>query len=90
MVVALVLLSELDQGLAALPGPDLPVHGDVRAGRRGQPDHDEPARGRLRQAARLWTAYLALGGAGAMLLLGAAAMIEMVYHLQLNRRWARR
>ncbi len=37
--------------------------------------------GKLR---RLWTAYLALGGAGATLLLGAAAMIEMVYHVQLN------
>jgi branched-chain amino acid transport system permease protein len=37
--------------------------------------------GKLR---RLWTAYLALGGAGATLLLGAAAVIEMVYHVQLN------
>ncbi|MFT3955850.1 MAG: branched-chain amino acid ABC transporter permease [Piscinibacter sp.] len=37
--------------------------------------------GKLR---RLWTAYLALGGAGATLLLGVAAMIEMVYHVQLN------
>lgn len=37
--------------------------------------------GKLR---RLWTAYLALGGAALVVLLGAAAMIEMVYHLQLN------
>ncbi|MGD9834585.1 MAG: branched-chain amino acid ABC transporter permease [Piscinibacter sp.] len=37
--------------------------------------------GKLR---RLWTAYLALGGAGATLLLGVAAVIEMVYHIQLN------
>lgn len=37
--------------------------------------------GKLR---RLWSAYLALGGAGATLLLGVAAMIEMVYHVQLN------
>ncbi|MBN8486445.1 MAG: branched-chain amino acid ABC transporter permease [Burkholderiales bacterium] len=37
--------------------------------------------GKLRQ---LWTAYLALGGAGAVVLLGVAAMIEMIYHLQLN------
>ncbi|MCK6426412.1 MAG: branched-chain amino acid ABC transporter permease [Burkholderiaceae bacterium] len=37
--------------------------------------------GKLR---RLWTAYLALGGAGLTVLLGAAVMIEMVYHLQLN------
>ena len=35
-----------DQGLAALPRPDLHVHGDVRAGRHRQPDHDEPARRR--------------------------------------------
>lgn len=37
--------------------------------------------GKLR---RIWTAYLALGGAGATLLLGVAAVIEMVYHIQLN------
>jgi branched-chain amino acid transport system permease protein len=39
------------QGLAAVPGPDLPVHGDVCAGGHRQPDHDEPARGRFWQAA---------------------------------------
>ena len=33
---------------------------------------------------RLYTAYLALGGAGAVALLGVAGLIEMVYHLQLN------
>ncbi|MCW5663112.1 MAG: branched-chain amino acid ABC transporter permease [Piscinibacter sp.] len=33
---------------------------------------------------RLWTAYLALGGTALTVLVGAAAMIEMVYHLQLN------
>ena len=37
--------------------------------------------GKLR---RLWTAYLALGATGLVVLLGAAAVIEMVYHLQLN------
>ncbi|MFM2069383.1 MAG: hypothetical protein RLZZ584_4292, partial [Pseudomonadota bacterium] len=37
--------------------------------------------GKLR---RLWTAYLALGGIGIVLLLASAAMIEMVYHLQLD------
>lgn len=37
--------------------------------------------GKLR---RLWTAYLALGGAALVVLLGLAAIIEMVYHLQLN------
>ena len=33
---------------------------------------------------KLWTAYLALGGTGLAVLLGASAMIEMIYHLQLN------
>lgn len=37
--------------------------------------------GKLRQ---LWTAYLALGGAGLTVLLGLSAMIEMLFHLQLN------
>jgi branched-chain amino acid transport system permease protein len=37
--------------------------------------------GKLR---RLWTGYLALGGSALVLLLGMAAMIEMIYHLQLN------
>jgi branched-chain amino acid transport system permease protein len=37
--------------------------------------------GKLR---RLWTAYLALGGTALVALVGIAAMIEMVYHLQLN------
>jgi len=33
---------------------------------------------------RIWTSYLALGGAALAALTGAAAMIEMVYHRQLN------
>ncbi len=33
---------------------------------------------------RLWTSYLALGGLAFVMLVGAGAMIEMVYHLQLN------
>jgi branched-chain amino acid transport system permease protein len=37
--------------------------------------------GKLRQ---LWTAYLALGGTAFVMLAGAGAMVEMVYHLQLN------
>jgi branched-chain amino acid transport system permease protein len=32
----------------------------------------------------LWASYLALGGLAAVILAGAGAMIEMVYHLQLN------
>lgn len=38
--------------------------------------------GKLRQ---VWGSYLALGGAAATALVGVAAMIEMVYHLQLNQ-----
>jgi branched-chain amino acid transport system permease protein len=37
--------------------------------------------GKLRQ---LWTSYLALGGTAFIVLAGAGAMIEMIYHLQLN------
>jgi branched-chain amino acid transport system permease protein len=37
--------------------------------------------GRLRE---LWVSYLALGVTGLVALLGAAGMIEMVYHLKLN------
>ncbi|MGA0611030.1 branched-chain amino acid ABC transporter permease [Caldimonas sp. KR1-144] len=37
--------------------------------------------GKLR---KLWTSYLALAGTALVALVGAAAMIEMVYHLQLN------
>jgi branched-chain amino acid transport system permease protein len=37
--------------------------------------------GRLKE---LWVSYLALFATGLVILLGAAAMIEMVYHLQLN------
>ena len=33
---------------------------------------------------RIWTSYLALGGTAFAALVGAAAMIEMVYHRQLN------
>ena len=39
------------------------------------------AYGKLR---RLWTAYLALGGTSLVVLVGVAAMIEMLYHMQLN------
>jgi branched-chain amino acid transport system permease protein len=33
---------------------------------------------------RIWTSYLALGGTALAALVGAAAMIEMIYHRQLN------
>lgn len=33
----------------------------------------------------LWTSYLALAGCALTMLVGAGAMIEMVYHLQLNK-----
>ena len=37
--------------------------------------------GKLRQ---IWTSYLGLGLTAIVMLAGAGAMIEMVYHLQLN------
>ena len=37
--------------------------------------------GKLRQ---LWVSYLGLAGTGLVVVLGAAAMVEMTYHLQLN------
>jgi branched-chain amino acid transport system permease protein len=37
--------------------------------------------GKLR---KLWTSYLALAGTGLTMLVGAAAMVEMMYHYQLN------
>jgi hypothetical protein len=33
---------------------------------------------------RLWPSYLGLGGTALVALLGAACMVEMTYHLQLN------
>ena len=84
MVVSLVLLSEwtkawlLYLGLAftfmVMMGPG-GVAGLVVMNLR------VAAFGKLR---RLWTAYLALGGAALTALAGVAAMIEMVYHLQLD------
>ncbi|HUG23402.1 branched-chain amino acid ABC transporter permease [Piscinibacter sp.] len=41
--------------------------------------------GKLR---RLWPSYLALGGTALVMLVGAAAMIEMIYHLQLDSAMA--
>lgn len=84
MVVALALLSELTKawllylGLTFLlmvmfaPGGFASlVMMNVRLAARGQ----------LR---RLWVGYLALGGAALAVLLGSSAMIEMLYHLQLD------
>ena len=43
--------------------------------------HPRTFGGKLRQ---LWTSYLALGGTALVGVMGAACMIEMTYHLQLN------
>jgi branched-chain amino acid transport system permease protein len=84
LVIALVLLSELTKawllylGLVFLfmvmyaPGG---VAGLIMMNLR------VAAFGKLRT---LWTSYLALGGTAFAMLAGAGAMIEMVYHLQLN------
>jgi branched-chain amino acid transport system permease protein len=84
MVLALVLLSELTQawqlylGLVFLfmvmyapGGLSSLIMMNLRVAKFG----------RFR---RLWTSYLALGALAFVMLAGAGAMIEMVYHLQLN------
>jgi branched-chain amino acid transport system permease protein len=84
LVIALVLLSELTQAwllylgliflfmvMYAPGGISSLIMMNLRVA----------AYGKLR---KLWTAYLALGGTLLVALAGAGAMIEMVYHLQLN------
>ncbi|MCB2042746.1 MAG: ATP-binding cassette domain-containing protein, partial [Rhodoferax sp.] len=56
------VVQRVHPGLVAVPGPDLPADGDVRARRHCQPDHDERARRDVRPAAR---AGAALPGTGA-------------------------
>ncbi len=85
MVIALVLLSELTQAwllylglvfvvmvMYAPGGISALIMMNLRVASFGQ----------LRQ---LLGGYLALAGAGAVMLAGAGAMIEMLYHLQLNQ-----
>jgi branched-chain amino acid transport system permease protein len=73
-----------DQGLAALPRARLPLHGHVRAGRHREPGHDERARRAYKKLGRLIPWYLALIVTALVMLAGAAALIELVYHLQLG------
>lgn len=84
MVIALVLLSELTKAWLLYLGLVFLVMVMYAPGGLASlimMNLRVAAFGKLR---RLWTAYLALGGAGLVALAGAAAMIEMVYHLQLN------
>ncbi|NDY90757.1 branched-chain amino acid ABC transporter permease [Ideonella livida] len=84
MVVALVLLSEFTKAwLLYLGGVFLLMVMYAPGGFAAliMMNLRVAAFGKLR---KLWTAYLALGGTGLTLLLGGAAMVEMVYHLQLN------
>jgi branched-chain amino acid transport system permease protein len=71
MVIALVLLSELTKAWLLYLGIVFLFMMNLRLA----------AFGKLR---RVWTSYLALGGSALVALAGAAAMIEMLYHLQLN------
>jgi branched-chain amino acid transport system permease protein len=84
MVLALVLLSELTQAwllylgviftfmvMFAPGGVSSLIMMNLRVA----------AFGKLRQ---VWGSYLALGGTAFGILAGAGAMVEMVYHLQLN------
>ncbi len=83
MVLALVLLSELTQawllylGLAFL---FMVMYAPGGIASLLMMNLRLAAFGKLR---RVWTSYLALGGCVLVILVGAGAMIEMVYHLQL-------
>jgi branched-chain amino acid transport system permease protein len=88
MVLAFVLLSENHQSLVALSGFGLSIFMVVYApGRLGGSHHDEPARSLKsgRSSSSLDPLLHGLGLITALVaLVGAGAMIEMVYHLQLN------
>jgi branched-chain amino acid transport system permease protein len=84
MVVALVLLSELTKAWLLYLGLGFLLMVMYAPGGLASllmMNLRLAAFGKLR---RIWTAYLALGGAGLAALAGAAVMIEMVYHQQLN------
>jgi branched-chain amino acid transport system permease protein len=84
MVVALVLLSELTQAWLLYLGLIflfMVMYAPGGVASLIMMNLRVAAFGKLRH---LWTSYLALAGTAAVMLLGAAAMIEMVYHLQLN------
>lgn len=84
MVIALVLLSELTQAWLLYLGLVFLVMVMYAPGGIASlimMNLRLAAFGKLR---RIWTGYLALGGAGLAAFLGAAVMIEMLYHLQLN------
>ena len=84
MVVALVLLSELTQAWLLYLGLSflfMVMYAPGGVASLIMMNLRVAAFGKLRH---VWTSYLALAGTAAVMLLGAAAMIEMVYHLQLN------
>lgn len=84
MVIALVLLSELTQAWLLYLGLVFLVMVMYAPGGIASlimMNLRLAAFGKLR---RIWSGYLALGGAGLAAFLGAAVMIEMLYHLQLN------
>jgi branched-chain amino acid transport system permease protein len=84
MVLALVLLSELTQAWLLYLGlifTFMVMYAPGGISSLIMMNLRVAAFGKLRQ---LWTSYLALGGLAFVILAGAGAMIEMVYHLQLN------
>ena len=84
MVLALVLLSELTQAWLLYLGlvfTFMVMYAPGGISSLIMMNLRVAAFGKLR---RLWTSYLALGGLAFVILAGAGAMIEMVYHLQLN------
>ncbi|UXH77205.1 branched-chain amino acid ABC transporter permease [Roseateles amylovorans] len=84
MVVALVLLSELTKAWLLYLGLTflfMVMYAPGGFAALIMMNLRVAAFGKLRQ---LWTSYLALGVTGLTVLLGGSAMVEMLYHLQLN------
>jgi len=85
MVVVAVLLSELTKA-AALPRPRVPADGDVRAGRDASLIMMNLRVAKFGKLRGLLGWYAALAVTGFVTFVGVAAVIEMVYHIQLKRR----
>jgi branched-chain amino acid transport system permease protein len=99
MVLAFVLLSEFTKAWLLYLGLLFLFMVMYAPGGIGEPDHDEPAPGLARQAGAVWCPVYAGSVCHwrVLALLGGAALVEMVYHLQLSSAsgsvvpfWARR
>ncbi len=84
MVLALVLLSELTQAWLLYLGLVFLVMVMFAPGGISSLIMMNLRVASFGKLGRLWTSYLALGGLLVVVLVGGGAMVEMVYHLQLN------